>query len=74
MTPPMTPWIDWKGGECPVPPETMVIVRCRADPDGFDFDRYRNFRAGDLLWRHFASAPSSDIIAYRVVKEVRGPR
>lgn len=23
------PWLEWHGGECPVPPETMVKVRFR---------------------------------------------
>jgi hypothetical protein len=54
-------WIEWKGGECPVPGKTMVEVR---------------FRAGDqetkpaatwaLCWNH--DGWDEDIVAYRTIR------
>lgn len=52
-------WIEWKGGECPVHPEAMVMVRFR---DGWE-DKWL---AGSMRWNH--SKSTDDIIAYRVVK------
>lgn len=50
-------WIEWGGGECPVPRGTLVDVRFR------DGDDDRNIEAIDLLWNH--ENWSADIIAYR---------
>ena len=55
------PWIKWHGGECPVPPDTMVEVK------------YRNgvlgswHHAGDYFWRHGMGEP--DIAEYRTFTE-----
>lgn len=66
-------WIEWKGGDCPVPTGTMVEVRYRdqeaipsfigpanenVDPTMFD--------AGPAFWRH--NEWQCDIVAYRLVK------
>ena len=59
----MSGWIEWAGGECPVPPETRVAVQFRFEP-GVD---QGNDRAVDLRWSH--KGYDADIIAYRIVKE-----
>jgi hypothetical protein len=58
-------WTRWDGGECPVDPETTVIVRYRADGADFDFDSFRQFKASQVLWGHYRTAPETDIVAYR---------
>lgn len=55
----MNDWIEWHGGECPVPHGTEVEVKCA---DGGVGRR----AAGMLIWSHFFS--KGDIVAYRVVK------
>jgi len=54
------PWIEWKGGECPIDRDTRVSYRLRDEtvciPD----------RAGRLDWLH--DGVWNDIIAYRVVQ------
>ena len=62
-------WHGWNGGECPVHPETVVEVRLR--------DREQEYgimqnRATSFDWTH--DDHSSDIIAFRVIKEHREPR
>ena len=54
------PWIKWSGGECPVPPETMVQVKLRSGIVG-------ELRAGDYRWRR--GLGDSDIVEYCVVLE-----
>jgi hypothetical protein len=54
-------WIDWKGGECPVPAETRVEYRLR---DGFTAKHH----AGGLHWPHDGSHVN-DIVEYRVVDD-----
>ena len=54
------PWIKWHGGECPVPPETMVQVKLRGGIVG-------ELRAGDYRWR--CGFGDSDIVEYCVVLE-----
>ena len=54
------PWIKWHGGECPVPPETMVQVKLRGGIVG-------ELRAGDYRWRR--GLGDSDIVEYCVVLE-----
>ena len=56
------PPIDWNGGECPVPPDTMVNVRYHSG------DTEEGYRAGDYLWNHGLN-DDSDIIEYRVAIE-----
>ena len=55
------PWIKWHGGECPVPPDTLVEVKLRSG--AFAAKR----RAGSDWWHH--NGGSADIIAYRTVTE-----
>lgn len=55
------PWIDWHGGECPVPLDTLVEVK------------YRNGtvrgpgRASGFEWDHIGSR--GDIVSYRTITE-----
>lgn len=53
-------WIEWSGGERPVSPETLVLVKFRTSAS-----MRTPCRADCVLWGHRAGA--SDIIAYRVV-------
>lgn len=55
------PWIKWHGGECPVPPETMVRVKFRKWSLG------RGGRAGGYYWHH--GGGDDDIVEYCVVLE-----
>ena len=55
------PWIDWHGGECPVPLYTLVEVKCRSGTV------LGTGRAGDFEWDHIGSR--GDIIEYRTVTE-----
>ena len=55
------PWIEWHGGECPVPPETMVKVKGRKLALG------RGGRAGGYYWHH--GGGDDDIVEYCVVLE-----
>ena len=50
------PWIKWHGGECPVPPETMVKVKGRKLALG------RGGRAGGYYWHH--GGGDDDIVEY----------
>jgi len=52
-------WIDWHGGECPVPAGTRVEVRFR---DGLPITRLAN----ELSWQHYARS-AGNIIAYRIL-------
>lgn len=54
-------WIEWKGGDCPVPVGALVDVKHK------DGDRYFNQQAGRVYaedWEH--SGCFADIIAYRL--------
>ena len=55
------PWIKWHGGECPVPPETMVKIKLRSG-----VVRWPG-RAVRYLWAHHDD--NSDIVKYRTVTE-----
>ena len=53
------PWIKWDGGECPVPPETLLEVKRRCGFIGeAGFAKYYD-------WRHGLNA----IVEYRIVTE-----
>jgi hypothetical protein len=52
-------WIEWKGGKCPIPKETPVVVRLR---DGSEYD---GETAADWVWAH--GDMDGDIVAYRIV-------
>ena len=56
------PWIKWGGGECPVPPETLVEVKLRCG-----HICYGPRRAGDYFWEHEYGA--TDIFSYQVAIE-----
>ena len=56
------PWIKWHGGECPVPPETLVEVKLRCG-----HICYGPRRAGDYFWEHEYGA--TDIFSYQVAIE-----
>lgn len=57
--PPESEWIEWKGGDCPVSPKTLVEYLLR--------DGYRNGEpAGSLTWKHCGMG--YDIVAYRIPK------
>ena len=57
------PWIKWHGGECPVPPETMVKVKFRCGAPE------REERAGRYFWNHEGEDDDTDIVEYRTVTE-----
>ena len=54
-------WIKWNGGECPVPPDTMVEVKFRRGAPE------REGRAGRYFWNHEGEA--DDIVEYRTFTE-----
>lgn len=58
----MSEWIEWKGGECPVPANTWVHVQCR---NGYE-PPWAYF-ANRIKWDDRVSP--WDIVAYRVVEE-----
>lgn len=67
-------WIEWNGGECPLPSDTLVLTRRRRANGGFTEDatpETAGWWAGDgspdaSNWLH--SDSTADIIAYRVVQ------
>ena len=54
------PWIKWHGGECPVPPETMVGVKLRCMTVG-------EARAGDYYWHR--AGDGGDIVEYHTITD-----
>jgi hypothetical protein len=54
------PWIDWHGGECPVPAETRVEVRFRMGKENRPLGC-----ASRWLWGH--DDDPYDIVAYRII-------
>ena len=54
----MTDWIEWKGGDCPVPPDTRVKVRFRNGTE-------TTGPAGWWVW--MLGSLGVDIVAYRVI-------
>ena len=58
-------WIEWTGGECPIPLGSLIKVQLRADSrEEAEFDA-PSF-AGEWRWEQLGGG--SDIIAYRVIK------
>lgn len=55
------PWIKWDGGECPVPPDTVVIVKMSDEPPSAPL------RASCYRWDHRGSL--GDIVKYRTCTE-----
>lgn len=60
----MSDWIEWNGGECPVPLGSVVEVKIRS---GDVFERV----ASCIYWKNFSHPDDSgdDVIAYRIFKE-----
>ncbi len=56
------PWIKWHGGECPVPPDTLVEVKFRRG------DSTSEHPASDYCWRHY-DGDGADIVEYQIVAE-----
>ncbi len=56
------PWIEWHGGECPVPPYTAVHVKLREE----DYRRHEGL-ARDYFWNHYNDR--GDIVKYRTAIE-----
>jgi hypothetical protein len=61
-------WIEWHGGECPVPPDTLVEWKERG---GFS---HRSTRALYLYWPHHGHPLKSDVVAYRIVSQPEQPK
>ena len=56
----MGEWVEWRGGECPVPPNTLVEIKARGGGDVRVVDV-----AGVFDW--------SFVVAYRVVRPAEEP-
>lgn len=57
------PWIEWKGGPCPVAADTWVAWKEREYPD----EAMEFASAGSLDWSHNPNHRlGTDIIAYRI--------
>ena len=52
-------WVEWKGGECPLPGDVRVRVKFK---DGIEGDDYP---AGGWVWEHILGP--DNIVAYRVL-------
>jgi hypothetical protein len=68
----MSEWIEWHGGECPVPDGTLVHVRYRDGEESVilranihDDENERD--AGYAFWRN--DGYSNDIVAYRIIHQ-----
>ena len=59
----MSDWIEWSGGECPVPPYTRVEVRFRNGALNSVSS------AKDWTWKWPAGRGAYDIVGYRVISE-----
>jgi len=65
-------WIEWRGGECPVPHDTQIIAyfRGRRPYVGPAIWPAMASRAKPFMWHHAPSGPrtdpASDSVAYRV--------
>lgn len=56
----MSEWIEWKGGECPVPSRTPVEVRFRSG------GVFKDAASG---WRWDHTGQGGDLVAYRIAQE-----
>lgn len=59
----MNEWVEWKGGERPVPPDTRVEVRFRNGASNFLSP------AKDWTWKWQTPKHAYDIVGYRVVSQ-----
>ena len=62
----MSEWIEWNGGECPVPGDTRVDIMTRNGDVSSG-----GLTAKSWFWNH--DGDSSDIIAYRIVEQSPAP-
>jgi len=61
------PWIEWPGGDCPVPADTLVEVQYRADADPRKGMRIEWPVCAVLLaWYH--DGRDDDIVRYKVAQ------
>lgn len=67
-------WIEWSGGECPVPKRTLVDVKTRDGDFGMflfagtcDYEERSEGGSMAYIWEHDHDDEGSDIVAYRVV-------
>lgn len=63
----MSDWIEWNGGEwgeCPISPETAIVVKFRGGASYLEEGTYKT-RAASWVWSH--DGGEGDIIAYRVI-------
>lgn len=58
-------WIQWEGGDCPVPGGTRVEIKLRGEVEA----EYAKGYATNLWWEHTAEFPENDIVAYRVLPQ-----
>ena len=58
----MSDWIEWKGGECPVPPDTWVEIQFRNGETC-------TLQAQRCWWGQLDHADIRGMVAYRVVSE-----
>ena len=61
-------WINWSGGECPVPKGTIVDVRHRSG-DEFFGEEAELVGSAAQEWHYSRDPDAGDIIAYRVVEQ-----
>ncbi|PTQ64486.1 hypothetical protein C8J45_103336 [Sphingomonas sp. PP-CE-3G-477] len=62
-----SPWVNWTGGICPVPTDTMIMTRLRngwlsSGPAKAGYHRWDHGRTPESPLR------ANDIVAYRVVQ------
>jgi hypothetical protein len=58
-------WIPHRGGNCPVPDDTVVAIRLRTESGWRENNGYR---ARDWVWRHGPNKGNGDVIAYKVIE------
>ena len=58
------PWLNWRGGECPVPAGVIVEFNSRS---GYRNIQHNQQLGTTLRWKHYDEAGSGDIIEYRIV-------
>jgi hypothetical protein len=71
------PWVEWKGGECPIPGVKAGEWQCRCAGESamvghqwFGSDEHANYAS---LWRHLFPRDDFNITAYRVLKTAAKP-
>lgn len=67
-------WIEWKGGECPVPRGTLVDVRYRDSAERHNIPALELVPGDDASYAYWKNeGVSNDIIAYRLSKPAETP-